>query len=420
MLHYENDKIKSLLLKGKIGLEKESLRITADGHMAHSVHPFKGDKYIVRDFCENQTEINTPPLNDAHEATEFLAECSERIEKVIAQNNEYLWPFSNPPYIINEKDIPIAKYDDDEKEKENYRYYLADRYGRYKMTFSGIHFNYSFSEDLLKAEFELLDTNISFEEYKSRFYLELAGKMQMYNWLVVAITAASPLLDSSYFEKKVYDRDVFNGMSSTRCSECGYWNYFTPVLKFESIDEYANAIEKYIDAGLIRSSSELYFPVRLKPPGVNSLKNLRKKGVSHIELRMIDLNPLVKSGIEEKDVLFIQLLLVYLACMDAPHPSVCEQIMSIQNTKNAARYDLKTVKILLSEGKSLSVINAAKQVIEKMYEFYKDYPDYIKKAVEFQYEKFTENPKNRYSWQIRERFGGGFVKKGLKYIKERQ
>ena len=59
MFHIENDIVRSLLLKGNFGLEKESLRITRDGNFALSLHPFPDNKNIVYDFCENQTEINT-------------------------------------------------------------------------------------------------------------------------------------------------------------------------------------------------------------------------------------------------------------------------------------------------------------------------------------------------------------------------
>ncbi len=31
------------LLSGTFGLERETLRVTADGHMAHSPHPFPDD-----------------------------------------------------------------------------------------------------------------------------------------------------------------------------------------------------------------------------------------------------------------------------------------------------------------------------------------------------------------------------------------
>ncbi|MEI3339731.1 MAG: hypothetical protein V8R80_07105 [Eubacterium sp.] len=43
--------------------------------------------------------------------------------------------------------------------------------------------------------------------------------MALYGWLLVAITAASPILDSSFVEKGIFDRDVFTGMASVRCSE---------------------------------------------------------------------------------------------------------------------------------------------------------------------------------------------------------
>ena len=160
MLHYKEETIKTRLFDGLIGLEKEGLRVTEDGFLAQTPHPFSADeKYIVRDFCENQTEINTPPLPSAGEAYDELSALTERIKETLAnlEEKEYLWPFSNPPYILNEENIPIAKFDGEEYAKTEYREYLAMRYGRYKMTFSGIHFNYSFDEGLLQADFALTD-----------------------------------------------------------------------------------------------------------------------------------------------------------------------------------------------------------------------------------------------------------------------
>ena len=47
-----------------------------------------------------------------------------------------------------------------------------------------------------------------------------------------------------------------------------------------------------------------HYPIRLKPRGANRLETLREQGVNHIELRMIDLNPLRKEGINVRDVKF--------------------------------------------------------------------------------------------------------------------
>lgn len=71
-------------------------------------------------------------------------------------------------------------------------------------------------------------------------------------------------------------------------------------------------MEYYIRTGELREIRELYYPVRLKPKGENSLANL-KQGVDHIELRMLDLNPFSPVGISKEDLDFLQLFLFYLA-----------------------------------------------------------------------------------------------------------
>ena len=243
--------------------------------------------------------------------------------------------------------------------------------------------------------------------------------MTSYGWILVAVTAASPLLDSSFVEKGVYGRDVFTGMASVRCSEMGYWNHFTPVLQYESAAAYADSIKKYMDKGFLTSPSELYYPIRLKPRGENRLDTLRKNGVDHIELRMFDLNPLTESGVEKKDIAFAQLLMIWLAAMDElPFPEK-DQVQAVQNFKNAARYDLKTVKIQSPEGKIESVANAAIAVIDQMKTFYQELKLPVQDILQFEYDKFTDAG-NRYAWKIREQFGPGYVKKALALARERQ
>ena len=419
MLHIENGEIKGRLFKGLIGLEKEGLRVTGDGFFSQTPHPFPADDHcIVRDFCENQTEINTRPAESPQKAYDELLSQTRRIKKVLSDlpEQEYLWPFSNPPYIVNEENIPIARFYGEEYRKTEYRNYLSTRYGRYKMTFSGIHFNYSFGEDLLRADYELSEFE-SYREYKDDFYVSLAAAAQRYNWLVVAVTAASPLLDSSYFEKGTCGNDVFNGMASSRCSEIGYWNFFTPLLDYSDLGSYANSIDKIVESGLIRSPSELYFPVRIKPPGTYSRNGLKDNGADHIELRMIDLNPLDEAGIDLRDICFLQLFLIYLACRDEEYMDENAQIASIANTKNAARFDLKTVHLVSEGGEIESIARAAVRIIDSMRSFYKDLcGDDAEDILLFERDKFTEI-KNRYSWKVRERFSGGFVKKGMQMLK---
>ena len=178
MLHIDQITVARHLGAGKIGLEKEGLRITGSGFMAQTRDPFVDVPCIVRDFCENQTEINTPVQDSVHDAMECLDQCTKRIRKTLRSlpEPELLWPFSNPPYIRQEADIPVAQYEGEQRHKTEYRNYLAERYGKYKMTFSGIHFNYSFSDELLRAEYEVRREACSYQEFKNAFYVSLAAK----------------------------------------------------------------------------------------------------------------------------------------------------------------------------------------------------------------------------------------------------
>lgn len=420
MLHIENNYIKEHILDGNFGLEKESLRVLENGTFAHTLHPFPEDVHIVKDFCENQTEINTSVHDSIKGAVDELKFHNSRIYGKLQSfdQKEYLWPYSNPPYIENEKDIPVALFDGNYVSKTLYRDYLSNKYGRYKMTFSGIHVNFSFSEELLKKDFELQETK-DYQEYKNKLYLDLACKLAAYGWILTAITAASPVIDSSFVEKGIYGEDVFTGMASVRCSEMGYWNEFAPIFNYESITAYVDSIQKYVDNGLLEAPSELYYPIRLKPKGENNLDTLKNSGVNHIELRMFDLNPLAEAGVEEKDILFAQLLMVWLVSTPYQPFTEKDQIQAVQNFKNAARYDLKTVKILTPDGENYSVAGAAIKVIDMMKEFYQGLLLPVDDVLEFEYNKFTEAT-NRYAWQIREKFQNGYVKKVLELAKERQ
>lgn len=420
MLHSKDQKIRSLLLNGNLGLEKESLRVDKDGFLSHSPHPFGESRHIVRDFCENQTEINTGIHSDAEGAWEELAHYTDVIQKTLRDlpEREYLWPFSNPPYIRSEDDIPIAQFNGVESNKTAYRNYLSDRYGRYIMTLSGIHFNYSFSDELLQEEF-LLSGEQDFRNFKNHFYLELGEKAARYGWIVTAVTAASPIVDSSYLEKGKFGESCFLGKASLRCSESGYWNSFVPILNYTSIEDYTDSIQYYVDEHFLAAPSELYYPVRLKPAGLNNLGTLRENGISHIELRNIDLNPLVPAGLDIRDVKFIQYFLVFLASMSQKPFPASGQVMAVQNFKKAASYDLKTVKIVTASGRTESVADAAVEMIRAMETFYQDFPQEVLDVLAFEKEKFID-PHKRYAWIVRKDYETDYVERGLKLAKKRQ
>lgn len=425
MFNTDDIEVRRLLLTGNFGIEKEMLRITEDGHMAHTPHPFPPDEpCVTRDFCENQTEINTKIFKTAAEAVDSLYAHTCRISARLNDltPREYLWPFSNPPYLVDENDVPVAQFYGELRQKTRYREYLSGRYGRYKMTFSGIHFNYSFSGNLLRRNYEVEtgkriergEETAEYREYESRLYLDLAEQLVGYGWIMVTLTAASPIMDTSFFETGRMGGDHFSGFASVRCSELGYWNAFAAVLDYGSIAAYADCIQHYVDEGWISAPSELYYPIRLKPQGENTLENLRRSGINHVELRMIDLNPLRKEGIDVRDVEFAQLLIAWLASSPRKTFTTADQVLANANFKSAARYDLDGGSIIMPDGKAHTVREATLRVLQTMEDFYLSIGNSNALGViAYQRKKITNPSDYRYADILRRTYSGGFVNKGL-------
>ena len=421
MLHNEIPDIQCLRREGKIGLELESQRTDRSGYLARTPHPFPDDRHIVRDFGEAQLEINTWPAKSPEAALEILHEILGNVHHTLRENGELLWPFSNPPIIRSEEDIEIASFSGNASPKYQYRRYLAGKYGKYQMTYSGIHFNYSFSEELLErnARLEGARTPEEFRVCKDRFYLDLAEQVLAHSWVLVALLGASPLTDSSFFESGRIGETVFSGSASLRSGPMGYWNHFSPLLSYDGMDAYVNSIQRYIDGGLISQASELYYPVRLKSSGEYSLEGLLVRGADHIELRMIDLNPYAPDGIDRNDLIFLQLFLVWLASLPRRQMNASDQLFALQNHKNAAAFDWNIIRIALSDGSYSPLSQALESVLEEIEEFFSGETGTVLDALNWQRGKLRD-PTRRYAWRVRYDFGRKYIRSGLRRADEIQ
>lgn len=417
---YSSQAMIDRMFEGHFGLEKESLRVNKDAFLSHTAHPFPNNPNMDRDFCENQTELITKVCDSVEEVYTELSELHKQAVRTLLRlesGEEYLWPFSNPPYVKGEEDIPVAAFGGALKGKEVYRRYLASKYGKKKMLFSGIHFNFSFSEELLQEGYKS-SKHSSYQEYKNDIYLELAKKITKYTWLIVYLTAASPVMDGSFYRDDAIGQDVRQQYSSARCSEIGYWNDFIPLLEYEDLDSYVRSIQDYVDQGQLKSASELYYPVRLKPAGENSLDNLRERGVNHIEIRTIDLNPLSPVGIMEEDIRFLHLLILYLTSLEDGRFETFEQIMAIKNEKRAAEYEVKNIWIETGWTSMIPIHDAALEVLHAMEIFYESLgKGEVTDCIAYQEEKVLY-PTRRYASRIRKEYGHGYVEKGLKLVKQ--
>ena len=417
MNYFSKKLIEKNLYRGNFGLEKESLRIDENAGMSHVPHPFSGNRNIDRDFCENQVELITDVFKDVDDLYDSIKELHSNVVKKLyslESGREYLWPFSNPPYVKDDDDIPVAVFDSSLESKNEYRRYLEKKYGKRKMLYSGIHFNFSFPGDMLRSQMKKYGMD-SLEEFKNMVYLNLAVLSTKFSWVIVYLTAASPVRDASIFDPSRLGEDLSGDYDSPRCSEIGYWNDFEPVLDYSNLPDYIESIEDYVKKGCLDQPAELYYPVRLKPEGLNSMDNLKEKGINHIEIRTIDLNPLLKWGIELLDIEFIYLMLLYFSSFDAGKFDETEQINAIRNVKSAAKHDDGNLKIVV-EGKEINIRNACQDFLDAMNGFYGEMGcKRALKAIDFQKKKLQGR---RYCEDVLERFSDGFVKKGLELIGE--
>ncbi|MCR5302578.1 MAG: glutathione synthase [Lachnospiraceae bacterium] len=316
-----------MLLKSYYGLERETLRIDCNGRLASTPHPFDGNDSITKDFCENHLEIVTPVYDSIDKLMGSLKELDGYVRNELAKTGESLWMYSNPPHFEDESEILIAKFSGPLREKTLYRNKIGEKYGKRIYLLSGVHFNISFDDKIFRQE----------------YYLKLYRQLYVHSWLLLLLTAASPLYDRSLYadgERGIVRSDY----SSIRNSETGFWNKFTPVLNYDNLNDLVSSLKYYIDNGSLFSLSELYLPVRLKPKGKNHVENF-ENGISHIELRLFDINPFEPLGVDILDLKFTDLLIKYLWTFDDFVLTPELQKKAIDDHKKAALYDLSGVKI---------------------------------------------------------------------------
>ena len=122
------------MLKFHRGVEKESLRISTDGHLAQTPHPQAlgsalTHPLITTDFAEPLLEFITPVNNDVGA---LLADLDEIHRFTYAKlDEEMLWACSMPCLLEGDEHIPVARYGSSNiaQMKSIYRTGLGHRYG---------------------------------------------------------------------------------------------------------------------------------------------------------------------------------------------------------------------------------------------------------------------------------------------------
>src|ERR1700749_2145038 len=144
---------RAVLRGGRKGVEKESLRVSPDGMIAHTRHPEAlgaplTNDHITTDFSEALIQLVTPPFGETWELVQYLCDIHQFVYRHLGE--ELLWATSMPCAIDGDASIPLAQYGKSNigRLKTVYRHGLGVRYGRIMQAISGVHFNYSFGTAL--------------------------------------------------------------------------------------------------------------------------------------------------------------------------------------------------------------------------------------------------------------------------------
>jgi len=349
-----------VFLAGRLGLEREGLRITPDGRLAPTPHPAAfgaplTHPHITTDYAEPLLELITPPAPTETAALSFL----ERLHRFVHAHlgEELVWPYSMPCCPEDEAQIPLARYGGSNlgRMKTVYRHGLGLRYGRKMQIIAGVHFNFSMDGAFWHALQALERDDADPVRYRSEAYLGQLRNLQRVGWLIPYLFGASPAVCRNFMDTAKLARlrsltpDTLaeRHATSLRVGDIGYQNRQECASGFKAVyndlDGYIASLtraittpcEHYARLGvrdgdqflqlndhILQIENEYYASVRPKPllahPLEMPVRALAARGVAYVELRALDLDPDAPTGIALPTLRFLRLLLLHCLLADSP------------------------------------------------------------------------------------------------------
>lgn len=396
---------RSLFGGGMRGIERECLRIAADGSLAQTPHPqvlgsALTHKFITTDYSEALLEFVTPPQPSTWEVMQCLFDLHQFA--VEGMGDELLWPFSMPCALTTESSIRLAQYGDSNvgRMKTLYRMGLGHRYGRFMQVISGLHLNYSLPDYFWPVYQELEGSADNAGDFRSAAYMSLVRNVRRLDWLILYLFGASPVVCKSFLKgnetsfEQLDETTVFGPYAtSLRMSGLGYQNTSQSALHVSanSLDEYVrdlsaaikspdaqwqalglrsdNGERLQLNTNRLQIENEYYSSVRPKrvaQTGERPTKALRRGGVEYVELRVLDVSPFDPVGINQAEIRFIETYLAYCMLQDSPPISIDEAAENKANQAAVADYGRKPGLKLQRSGAEMSMQDWALELLEDM------------------------------------------------------
>ena len=347
---------KDVLWGGLKGVEKESLRVSAEGYLSQASHPAAlgsalTNSFITTDFSEALLEFVTPAYVHTWETLRILCDIHQFTYERLGE--ELLWVGSMPCRIPEERAIPLAQYGTSNvgRMKTIYRNGLGYRYGRNMQTIAGVHFNYSLPDAFWPQYRDLEGFAGSTDAFRSACYLDLTRNFRRFGWLVLYLFGASPAMCKSFARGGGLDMPTLDGETyyepfgtSLRMSDLGYSNdtqsrinislndldqYIvdlssairTPEPEYEKIGTKVDGEYRQLSVNQLQIENEYYSPIRPKRvanSGERPTAALRRGGIEYVEIRSLDINIFDPVGINQNAMRFMEAFLVYCMLQDSP------------------------------------------------------------------------------------------------------
>lgn len=368
------------------GVEKESLRVAADGRLSLTPHPRAlgsplAHPQITTDFSEAQLELITAPSDTPEGCLKELCDIHNFVYAGLG--DELLWAASMPCLLVADAEIPIGRYGKSNigMAKTIYRRGLGHRYGRRMQTISGIHYNFSLPEGFWRSYAAVMGRAAD-QAFITEGYFALIRNFRRLGWLLIYLFGASPAIcrsfapDGAHGLKNLDSRTLYlPHATSLRMGRLGYQSAAQEGLhiSYNSLDSYAATMHealtrpyppyeaigvrvegayRQLNTALLQIENEFYGAIRPKrriQPQERPLTALRRRGVEYVEVRCLDINPFLPVGMDAEQMRFLDTFLLY--CLLAPSPAdSAEESQAIQADQHAIVTRGRAPGLVLSSG----------------------------------------------------------------------
>lgn len=387
------------------GIEKESLRVSSDGHISLSGHPEAlgsslTNPFITTDFSEALLEFITPAYSDIDKCLKTMEDI-HRFTLQNLDNEEMLWVSSMPCPLDSAEDIPIAQYGSSNvgKLKTLYRHGLSNRYGRLMQIISGIHYNFSMPESFWQPYQEICGYKGELKDFKTEKYLHLIRNFHRYSWLLIYLFGASPAACKCFVQGREHGLEELDEYSlylpNATCLRMGNLGYKSEAQKslfvcYNELDAYVDCLHEamntpypeyenlgqsrdgeylQLNTNLLQLENEFYSTIRPKrvvKSGQRPLDALTQDGIEYIEVRALDLNPYLPLGLDKEQVHFLDSFLLHCLLGESPECNKAEFFEVADNLSRVVEQGRDPELSLMLEGTPIKMSDWANDILDEV------------------------------------------------------